>query len=480
MPSAHRFQSRLFQTIQAKFYQLQDTVQLRWRQLKVETVWGVQLSLYPLQVAFQTSLRSGRSLRQQVKKAARLLSVTLGLEAAATIDQPIRNVLAALDIQTLPVLNLIGQDSQSLELSAETTQWQLSIRPVATQKLSLGEKCGKLWQKWRGATQRREIAPLSTNPDCDLMQTPGAERSSVAPTQAIAIQGVASSLCHRRLVLVASGNRILDILTAEQQQQLCQRIIFEIAVALSAGRRLGAASPSLSAQTPPLALLKGAWRQIQQSARSVFQPSLAARSLLQGSETSALPSLIGQAAIKPFAIKQFEIKQFAIKQAVSRLKSLRGAIIMAVSAIALAPFTLALPARATAAPALPQPLPAAPLAVEWIADPARTRKQWLKGISLFGQSKPIQGKIRLVPDKAPAALSSVTFQTAIADWADRFSQAIPSSGRPPIDIDADFMGYHLHPLERLLMVVDQIMVWLETGILWLWRQGKSVIHRFFS
>ncbi len=474
MPSAHRFQSRLFQTIQAKFYQLQDTVQLRWRQLKVATVWGVQLSLYPLQVAFQTSLRSGRSLRQQVAKAARSLSVTLGLETAATIDRPIRNVLAALDVQTLPALDPMRQDPQSLGLSAETTQWQLSIRPVSTPKLSLVEKCGKLWQKWRDATQRRAIAPLSSNPGSNLMQTLGAERSPVAP-KAIAIQGVASSLCHRRLVLVASGNRILDILTAEQQQQLCQRIIFEVAVALSAGRRLGVASPSLPSQTTPLALLKGAWRQIQQSARSVFQPSLAARSLLQGSETSALPSLIGQAAIKPFAMKQL-----AIKQAVSRLKSLRGAIVVAVSAIALAPFTLALPARATAAPALPQPLPAAPFAVEWIADPARTRKQWLKGISLFGQSKPIQGKIRLVPDKAPAALSSAPFQIAIADWADRFSQAIPSSGRPPIDIDADFMGYHLHPLERLLMVVDQIMVWLETRILWLWRQGKSVIHRLFS
>jgi hypothetical protein len=39
------------------------------------------------------------------------------------------------------------------------------------------------------------------------------------------------------------------------------------------------------------------------------------------------------------------------------------------------------------------------------------------------------------------------------------------------------MGYHLHPLERLLVVLDQIMVWLETQVLWLWQQGKALVGR---
>ena len=180
----------------------------------------------------------------------------------------------------------------------------------------------------------------------------------------------------------------------------------------------------------------------------------------------------------PLRIDQIT-KQLSPSKIALRLKSVRSALIVAISAIALAPFTLALPARAAMAPALPQPLPFAPFAAEWILDPARTRKQWLKGRDLYGQSQRIQGKIRLVPEKAPSALSSATFQTAIADWANRFSKTVPSSGSPPIDVDAAFMGYHLHPLERLLVVLDQIMVWLETQISWLWRQGKSVIHRLF-
>jgi hypothetical protein len=475
MPSTHRFQSRLFQTLQAKFYQFQDTVQLRWRQLQVAVVWGAQLSLYPLQVAVQTSRWSGQVLKQQVAKGMQSLSIALGLEASAAIDQPIQNVLAALDVRALSILNLIGQDPQSSTLSSDIEQYRLSIRPVANQKLSFVEKCGKLWQKWRGATQKSsEIASVCSIPDSNLARIPGAKLSSVAIPQAIAIQGVASSLCHRRLVLVASGNRILDILTAEQQQQLHQRIIFEIAVALSMHRRLGAASPSLPLQNPPIALLKGAWRQIRQSARSVFLPPSAVRLPLPGAK-----GFVSLSLVKKFSVKKFSVKKFSQSKIALHLKSFRGAIIAAISAIALAPFTLALPAKATTAPALPQPLPSAPFAVEWIADPARTRKQWLKGIGLFGQSKPIQGKIRLVPEKAPAALSSAPFQSAIADWADRFSQTVPSSGSPPIDINAAFMGYHLHPLQRLLVVLDRIMVWLETQILWLWRQGKLVIHSLF-
>ncbi len=450
MPSTHRFQSRFFQTLQAKFYQFQDAVQLHWRQLKVATIWGIQLSLYSPHVALQAGRWSRKALQQQVEKGARSLSITLGLEAPVASDQPIQNILAALDVHRLSALAPIEQAPQSLELSVSAEQFQLSIRPAATRKLSFAEKCGKLWQKWRGAsqpTQDSAIAPLSS----DLVRSP-----------TLTIQGVASSLCHRRLVLVTSGNQVLDILTLEQQHLLHQRIIFKIAVALSEQRRLGAALVSLPSQTSPIALLKGVWKQIQQSARAVFLLPAAVIARLPGSANSSSPALIPHSLMVQIA---------------PRLKSLRGAIVVAISAIALAPFTLALPARAATAPALPQPLPAAPFAAEWIVDPARTRKQWLKGIGLFGQSKPIQGKIRLVPDKAPAALSSEPFQAAIADWAYRFSQTAPSTGSPPIDVDAAFMGYHLHPLERLLVVLDQIMVWLETQILWLWQQGKVLMGR---
>lgn len=444
MPFTHRFQSRLFQTIQSKFYQLQDRVQLRWRQLKVAAVWGVQLSLYPLHVAVQTGRWSGRVLKQQVAKGARSLALALGLESAVKMDQPIQNILAALDVQRLPELTQAGQVPQLPERLDQTKQWQISLRPAMSRKLSFVEKCSKLWQKWRGAVrQERAIAPLSP----DLVNSP-----------AVMIQGVASSLCHRRLVLIASGNQVLDILNPEQQQLLHQRIIFEIAVALRMRRRLGATSPRLSSQASPLDRLKAAWIQIQQSVQlRLLLPSAPLR-LLPGSEVFVPPSLMGHVA--------------------PRLKSLRGVILAWISAIALAPFALALPARAAMAPALPQP--PAPFPVKWIADPVRTRKQWLKSADLFGQSKPIQGKIRLVPEKAPAAFLSQSFQAAIADWAYRFSQPIPSSGSPPIDINAAFMGYHLHPLERLLFFLDQMMAWLETQILWLWRQGTAIIHSMFS
>jgi hypothetical protein len=462
MPSAHRFQSRLFQTLQAKFYEFHDSVQLRWRQLKVATVWSAQLSLYPLRVAFQASRWSGRVLKQQVAKGARSLSTVLRLEAAVEVDRPIRNILAALNVQTLQAPTELNREHQLPALLVAEKEWQLSIRPVTVQKLSFVEKCSKLWQKWRSATQPGSvIASPSATPNTN---NSGSDGFDLARSPAIAIQGVASSLYRRHLVLVTANNQVLDILTAEQQRQLYQRIIFEIAVALRMHRHLGTASPSLPLQTRPLACLKVAWIQIRQSVRTGFLSPSAVLLSLSGSETTASPSLMKR------LMGAFRMQP--------HLKSLRGAIVAGISAIALAPFALALPARAATAPVLPQPLPT-PFAAKWVADPVRTRKQWLKNADLFGSPKPAQGKIRLVPDKAPAALASEPFQTAIADWAYRFSQTTPSSGSPPIDVDAAFMGYHFHPLERLLIVLDQIMVWLETRILWLWQQGASLIRSLF-
>jgi hypothetical protein len=444
MPFTHRFQSRLFQTLQSKFYQLQDRVQLHWRQFKIATLWGAQLSLSPIYATFRTVRWSRRVLAQQVAKGARALGLTLGLASAVEMDRPIQNVLAALDVQRIPDPTGLAQKTQTLAPSAQEQQWQISLQPVASHKLSFFEKCSKLWQKWRGAAQQTSaIAPLSS----DLARSP-----------AISIQGVASCLSHRRLVLIAAENQVLDILTPEQQQLLHQRIIFEIAVLFRMRRRLGASLPSLSSQSRPLALLKTTWMQLQASAYARGLPVSLAPVGLPGSKISVLPSLRGRIA--------------------PRLHTLRGVILAWISAIALAPFALALPARAAMSPALPQPLPA-PLTVAWIADPVRTRKQWLKSADLFGQPKPTQGKIRLVPEKTPAALPSESFQTAIADWAYQFSQTIPSSGSPPIDINAVFMGYRLHPLERLLLVLDQMMAWLETQILWLWRQGAAILHRIF-
>jgi hypothetical protein len=98
MPSTQRFQSRLFQSLQSKLYQLQDDIQLRWRKLKVTAVWNAQLTLYPLQAAF----RAGRWFRQVLQSIETQVS-TLGIGAggkAVQTDRPIQNVLAALNAQS--------------------------------------------------------------------------------------------------------------------------------------------------------------------------------------------------------------------------------------------------------------------------------------------------------------------------------------------------------------------------------------------
>lgn len=482
MPSTHRFQSRLFQTLQTKFYQAQDAVQLRWRQLKVDALWTAQVGLTPLYGLLQVGRWCGKGLKQATGKVR---SLSLGLAPEIEADQPIHNILAALEVAAFEVQNLPVPESQS-------ASWQITIQPAVAPGRSLAVACGNLWQKVRAWWGQSSAIAQSTPESVTLAAT------SKRSLQRVVIQGVASSLQKRRLVLITTENQVLDVLTAEQQQILHQRIIFEIAVALSqkgrhTARRLRASS-LLCSQPSPEALLKSTWRQIQQPARAVQAVVQSIRSIRRLSLPAVLSGLLkpasrlseslswarGQEWVQEW-VQEWgpQWAQSRLQPIAPRLKALRGAIVVGLSAIALAPFTLALPAKAAASPAIPIPRPM-PLAVsDWLADPARTRKQWLKGSDLFKPAKPTQGKIRLAPDKTPAILASKPFDQAIADWAYGSTQ-VSTTGAVPIDVKAAFMGYHYHPLELLLLWLDRIMVWVETQILWLYQRSVSALRSFLA
>jgi hypothetical protein len=470
MPAKRRFQSHFFQTLQSQLYRVQGDLQLRWRQFKTAAVWNAQITLYPLHVAFRAGRWSRQVLKHQAEKGmgwvSRASGLKLGLksgpksglkstEKGSEVDRPIQNVLTVLNVQKLPPIAPTPSFQQPVVPSALEQRrhlWPIPDRSTSPQKLSLIEKCGRLWQKLRGtASQNQTFVPL----DSDVTQSP-----------LVAIHGIASSLEDRRLVLIAADNQVLDILTREQQQQLHRRISFELT-------------------TAP----KRRWRFRVWMSR--FVPSLPFARLFTRFRAGGLQlSHAVPAGVLPESTPvQMQIPELSAasvdrwtQQIVSRLRAWRGTILTGISAIAVAPFAGALPTRTTTAPAPPsQPLPS-PWGTEWIA-PTRNRKQWLRGFDLFGQSKPIQGKIRLspehalehAPEKTSARSPSGQFQTAIADWAYRYTQAVPSTGSPPIDVNAAFMGYHYHPLEKLLLILDRAMAWLETQISWLWQLSISGI-----
>ncbi|NJM75739.1 MAG: hypothetical protein HC852_08125 [Acaryochloridaceae cyanobacterium RU_4_10] len=420
MSPTQQYQSRFFKTVQSQLRQVQDNIQLRWREFKVAATWGAQLSLYPFYVLFQAGRWGGRVLKQTATQSARMLSAALGLESTPDIDQPVKNVLAALELQLVP----------TAEISPQVSEWQINLRPATSPKRSFREKFSTIWQQL-------------------FLVEPSTPSVTVFPSQPLSLQGVASSLSDRHLVLMATDNQPLDILSADQQRQLHQRIIWELANVMRSHRQSQAAKtlPSwktwknLPISVRPQMILPVravhqlmAWIQHQPIAQSPVLPGtqtppvqqplpisirgslslgLMAENLL--ARTKKVLSLRQQSALALMPQQETPLPTPSLSTRIGqRLKGYRGAIVAGIGAIALLPFALAIPepAHAAAAPALPMPIPS-PIAVEWLIDTSKTRRRSKEETDLLGQvSKPSQGKVRIPVQKSPTPLNSATnFET---------------------------------------------------------------------
>lgn len=184
-----RYQSRFFNFVARRSRQFGDKLDQTIRQMKVATVWGAQILLYPFYALFQTSRLVGRQLQTSVaQNLPRLMGFKQGDEpdVIPKVDRPVQKVLEAI------------------------ATWEL---PAITAPLSLG------------SAELGELAIWSAASDL----TVGNNGTPVATEKpAIAVQGVASLLETRSLVLVTTQNQILNVLTPAQQQQLRHRITWEV------------------------------------------------------------------------------------------------------------------------------------------------------------------------------------------------------------------------------------------------------------
>jgi hypothetical protein len=519
MSPTHRYQSRLFQTVRSQVRNIKDNVQLRWRQLKVKATWGAQTALYPLYTLFQAARWGGQVLEQAAATGTQALLSFARSEKTAPTDQPIQNVLDAIECLELPTVD-----------SAFSNTLQLNLRPITKPKPVLAvwrKKLSTLWQPWRKVQAPSTLSDLSITASVSL-QTSG--QSNVV-SQSISIRGVASLLVHQQLVLVTSDNQILDVLTSKQQRQLHQRIIWEIAQALYCRRQWDRARRAIPGwktwqATPikprpqysfPVRAIYHlmAWVQHQPIAQSALvlpdsqsalvpQPVLASlrqwwttllsspssspltargglRGVVQGVTHFVQPLLLSQNAQKTtLALASSKPNLPMLSTIAQKLRGSRTVLAAVAGAIALLPFTLAMPESAKAAmvPALPAPLPS-PLVVEQLIDPDRLRRRWQAEAKLSEQSGRLaQGKVRIAPQKAAASgLSAQGFEGAIADWANRFSKTTTVGDPSTIEVDAVFMGYEHHPLQVLLLWVDRAIAWIE--VQWV-KIGDRLLPRFQS
>jgi hypothetical protein len=225
------YQSRLLNFISKQSRQVADNCDRTWRQIKQGTLTATQILLYPAYLLVQSSRMLGRQLR----------------ESSVKVD--------------LPELQEFGGD-ENPDLPQNWWGGEISEESSIAQILNLAENLLNSSQK---ATTLARF-PLLANPAVNISgqsaknQTTSVLEKSLANTQP-KVEGIASFIPARTLVLIGSENQILDILTPQQQELLENRLTWEIANG-DPGRReiaqkelkfnLGLESAAKKSQLPPV------------------------------------------------------------------------------------------------------------------------------------------------------------------------------------------------------------------------------------
>jgi len=177
--SSNRYQSRLFSFIHKQSRFLTNRLNRAWKSLQTATSWIAPIVFYP-------------SLPQSVAKKT-LLQLQ---KTPPTVDTPIKQVLLLVD--------------------AIPSQQDVATAPA-------NNLLGLLWNKFFPKTNTK-----STTNSVQLLKPVDNNSSDSLVQNRPKVQGIASLISNRLLVLVTPHNEILDILTSQQQQVLEARIISEV------------------------------------------------------------------------------------------------------------------------------------------------------------------------------------------------------------------------------------------------------------
>lgn len=185
-PASGRYQSRLFNFVHKQSRRLTQQCDRAFRQLQVATSNVVPILLYPIYLLFKSN--SAAKLDFSGHWSQLPIDHT-DSQPDSTADTPIQRVLQAISVP-----------SESAVLSPQSRR---SVNFLAF---------------WR-------FKFLSNS----LKSTSNLNHPVSPPLKRPTIQGIATQLSSRTLVLVTAQNEILDIFTPQQQQELQKRIIGEVA-----------------------------------------------------------------------------------------------------------------------------------------------------------------------------------------------------------------------------------------------------------
>lgn len=178
--STNPYKSRLFNFINRQSLRWGGRWDISVRHLKVAAEWGVQILLYPLYLLLQTGRITVHQLRHKFEQ---------------------------------------------LQLSSSTSQSESQQNSIVAD-----EAIRKVLEAVEGSREKAEGIEKAEG-NCLLHENSTAKQEIVGTSSSskLVIQGIASLVETRSLVIVTLENQILNILSLQQQQTLQQRIISEIA-----------------------------------------------------------------------------------------------------------------------------------------------------------------------------------------------------------------------------------------------------------
>ena len=241
MSSSGPYQSRLFNLLNRHRIRWSDRVTQAVRQIQVATEWGVQTLLYPIYLIVQMGRSTRQQLEQQVYSSAALpagsqLELDTQLQYCA-VDAPIEQVLQAVN----PWLSEGNEENTKLE-EEQTNIWGKLGKFVPQLLFNSPKKSKTRWFRHQNKAleltsdrlpqQGETLSNLAIGERQSLLANVSLDKTNSLPQRdkkVLTIQGIASLVESRVLVLVTQDNHILDILTSQQQQQLQQRIIQSLA-----------------------------------------------------------------------------------------------------------------------------------------------------------------------------------------------------------------------------------------------------------
>ncbi|MEG4171484.1 MULTISPECIES: hypothetical protein [unclassified Microcoleus] len=238
------YQSRLLNFISKQSRQVADNCDRTWRQIKEATLTATQILLYPAYLLVQSSRLLGRQLRESSQKVDLPELQEFGGDENADGQQNWYQGETSDESSIAEILHL----AENLLTSSQTAKTLASFPLLINQ----GNTANNLHPaiNFSGQTAKHQTTAVLEHPLAKIQLKPQAK-----------VDGIASFIPARTLVLVGRENQILDILTPEQQEMLEGRITWEIANTGPERREitqkelkfnLGLESAAKKAQLPPV------------------------------------------------------------------------------------------------------------------------------------------------------------------------------------------------------------------------------------